>query len=111
MADLLIGAVLVLLLMRVLSNGEPIELDDLLGIPQLIAIVLIAILVVILFFRTDAGRVPTVGMLGIAVAGTMMVLFPERMPDTTRGGTLMTAFWSLFGWLMIGLAYAVVLLF
>ncbi|GAC1625901.1 MAG: hypothetical protein NVS9B10_13370 [Nevskia sp.] len=108
MAELLFGAVLVLLLLRLLSQGEPIEFEDLLGIPQLIALALVALLLVLVFTRS--ATVPPRGMAGIATAGLIMVLFPERMPDTARGGTLMTAFWSLFGWLMIGLAYAAVLI-
>lgn len=113
MAELLIGVVLLLLLLRVLGNGEAVELEDVLGIPQVLATLLLAALMAILFLErstAEAGRPPALAMLGIAASGLLMILFPERMPDTTRGGTLMTAFWSLFGWLMIGLACAVVLI-
>ena len=105
---MLAGAVLVLLLLRMLSHGEAVELDDLLGLPQMVALTLVAILLLILWLTAGPGRTPALGMLAIAAAGLMTILFPERMPDTTRGGTLMTAFWSVFGWLLIALAYAVV---
>ena len=115
MAELLIGAVLVVLLARVLA-GDTVELDDLLGIPELAALVALAALIgaiaVVAQRSPDGGgaHYPALGMMGIAAAGTLLVLFPERMPDTTRGGTPMTALWSIFGWLLIALAYAVVYL-
>lgn len=115
MAELLIGALLLMLLLRVLSEGESVELDDLLGIPQLAALAAVALLVGMIavlgqgHHGAEGTHYPALGMMGLAAAGLLLVLFPERMPDTTRGGTLMTAFWSLFGWLMIGLAYLVVL--
>lgn len=112
MADALFGAVLLILLLRALSNGPPIELDDLVGLPQLIALSLVAILLVVIFAgRGAAGAAQAVATMALlAVGGLILILFPERMPDTTRGGTLMTAFWSVFGWLMLAVAWTVVLL-
>lgn len=49
-------------------------------------------------------------MLGIGLAGLLLVLFPERTPDVLRGGTMMTVFWGNVGWLMILLSFTVVML-
>lgn len=115
MAELLICCCVVIILLQILTNGEDIELDDLLGVPQLVAtaaFVLLGALVVvrILHLPPEVGHYPGIGMLGIGLAGLLLVLFPERMPDVIRGGTMMTAFWGNVGWMMILLSLTVVTL-
>jgi hypothetical protein len=107
-AGVLSAAILILLAVRVFGHGEPVELDDLLGIPQLLALVAVIGLFVMVVFRTPAGDA-ALAMIGLAANGLMLVLFPERMPDTTRGGTLMTAFWGGFGGALIALAWGMTL--
>lgn len=110
MVEAMLGAVLLMLVVRALSNGPAIEFEDLVGWPQLIAFVLVALLLLyVLAGPADSpARHGLSGMLLLAVGGLILILFPERMPDTARGGTLLTAFWSLFGWLALAVAWLVV---
>ncbi len=115
MGELLICGCVVIILLQILTNGEDIELDDLLGVPQLVAVaafVLLGSLVVvrIIHLPPEVSHYPGIGMLGIGLSGLLLVLFPQRMPDVLRGGTLMTAFWGNVGWLMILLSLTVVML-
>lgn len=115
MAELMICCVVVIILLQILSNGEGIELDDLLGVPQLAALAAFLLLALAVAVRAThlppgVGHYPAIGMLGIGLGGLLLVLFPERMPDVVRGGTMMTAFWGMFGWLLMLLSIGVVLL-
>jgi hypothetical protein len=112
-AELFVGAVLVTLLVRVLGEGDSIELDDVLGVPQLAAT--LALLGLGAYIGISALRqhgaeehqpVAALALFGVAASGWLLILFPERMPDTLRGGMLMTAFWFYFGWLLLAIAYA-----
>ena len=115
MTDLVICALLIMLLLRVISEGEPIELDDLLAPPALLALAAFLGLAVLTGLRARAYHLaggqhfPALGMLGLGACGVLLILFPSRMPDVVRGGTPMTAFWGLFGWLLLALAGGVVL--
>lgn len=112
MAELLVGVVLVGLLVRVLSEGEPVELDDLIGLPQFAALAAFLGIIAGILIRSrqvaEGGHYSALAMLGLAATGVLLVLFPERMPDTRRGGTLMTTFWMICGWLLIAVAAGVV---
>lgn len=109
MANLLIAAVLVLLLLRVLGEGESIELEDLAANSQLAAL---AAFLGLLVFACVKGGAGALTMSGLASCGVLIALFPERMPDGVRGGasqsTYMTAFWAAIGWALIVLAYLVI---
>jgi len=113
MAELLVGAMLIVVLVRVLAEGDGVELDDLLSPAPLAATAALAVLILVMALRTapieeGALRRPLT-LLGSAACGWLLVLFPERMPDTVRGGTMMTAFWSYFGWALFALAYFAVI--
>jgi hypothetical protein len=115
MAELIICCVVVAITLQILSNGDGIELDDLLGGPQLAALLAFLLLSIVVAIRAahlppGVNHYPAIGMLGIGLSGLLLVLFPERMPDVVRGGTMMTAFWGVFGWLLILLSIGVVVL-
>jgi len=115
MTELIICGGVVVIVLQVLSNGDAIELDEVLGVPQLAAVGAFLLLVIIIIVRAShlppgPGHYPATGMLGPGVSGLLLALFPERMPDVVRGGTMMTAFWAIFGWLLILLSIGVVLL-
>jgi hypothetical protein len=113
MAELLICAVLIWMVVQVVGQGEPVELEELLGLPQLAALAGLILLAALAYWRSrgfhaaGAGHFPAIGMLGIGACGTLLILFPTRIPNVLRGGTLMTAFWGVFGWLLLGLALVV----
>lgn len=109
MAELLVGTMLIVVLVRVLAEGDGVELDDLLGPAPLAATAALLVLVLVLALRSSPAEEGALHrpliLLGSAACGWLLVLFPERMPDTVRGGTMMTAFWSYFGWALFALAY------
>src|SRR5882757_5682963 len=114
MTDFIVCGLLVYVLIRIFGEGDSIELEDVLGIPQLAALGAFLAVAVLTGLRVRAyagagnGHFPALGMLGMGACGVLLVLFPERMPDTVRGGTLMTAFWGIVGWLLLALSAAVV---
>jgi hypothetical protein len=115
-AELLICALLIWLALQVFGQGETLELEELLGLPQLGALAGLAALTGLIWWRSrayhaaGAGHFPAIGMLGIGACGVLLVLFPTRMPDVVRGGTAMTAFWVVIGWVLLGLALVVALM-